>query len=154
MKLNKSLIVIALSLATSLGFASPSFASYCNDGTFSTSSGRGTCSWHGGLSSNDTFSYSSDVSSYSNDTSYLNRTFGSDTLYKSTSIPPNSLSNQSTYSYRSFDSNKNSSRTQRYGTSRENSLGYSSTKTYQSNSLYTPKSSLRSSLYSNDYSSY
>ena len=41
-------LVLAASLAT-FSVSSAEAISSCNDGTFSNSSGRGTCSWHGGV---------------------------------------------------------------------------------------------------------
>lgn len=39
----------ALSLGAAVVIAPASSAAVCNDGSFSMSSGRGTCSWHGGI---------------------------------------------------------------------------------------------------------
>jgi len=38
-----------LALAAAIAGASTASAVWCNDGTWSNSSGRGTCSWHGGI---------------------------------------------------------------------------------------------------------
>jgi hypothetical protein len=56
----KKIIALGVTLALAGGIStflsSPSYAgSYCNDGTYSYSSGQGTCSWHKGVSKYPTY---------------------------------------------------------------------------------------------------
>jgi hypothetical protein len=53
--LKRVLLVILFLMTTSfLGITSASAGEFCADGTWSNSSGRGTCSWHGGILGNTT----------------------------------------------------------------------------------------------------
>ena len=58
--LKKVILGIALSLITSVLFVgSVSANTLCNDGTISPSTGKGTCSWHGGIAGGQKKSYRS-----------------------------------------------------------------------------------------------
>jgi hypothetical protein len=54
-KVKRLLTVVLFLLGTSFATISPASAGqFCADGTWSNSSGRGTCSWHGGILGNTT----------------------------------------------------------------------------------------------------
>ena len=53
--MKRLLLVLALMFSTSLVAIQPvSAGEWCADGTWSNSSGQGTCSWHGGILGNTT----------------------------------------------------------------------------------------------------
>jgi len=53
--LKRVLLVVLFLMTTSfLGITSASAGEFCADGTWSNSSGKGTCSWHGGILGNTT----------------------------------------------------------------------------------------------------
>ena len=53
--LKRVLFVVLFLMTTSfLGITSASAGEFCADGTWSNSSGKGTCSWHGGILGNTT----------------------------------------------------------------------------------------------------
>lgn len=59
------MLTALVAAVVTFGFVSPSNAAYCNDGSISSSSGKGTCSWHGGVTGGSSSSYSSYVGSSS-----------------------------------------------------------------------------------------
>ena len=60
----RKLILAAAAVSIMLG--TPALATNCNDGTYSYSSGSGTCSYHGGESRNQWNSYNNSWNNYNN----------------------------------------------------------------------------------------
>ena len=77
-RLHKVIVTAGALGLSAIGFVAasgPASAAVCNDGWYSSSSGRGTCSWHGGISGND-YSYGFG-NSYGGSKSYGNSYGGS-----------------------------------------------------------------------------
>ncbi len=73
--------LVSLSFVTAL--AGTAAATVCSDGSYSYSSGRGTCSWHGGISGGGNNSYGSN-NSYGRNNGYgSNNSYGYNNGYGS-----------------------------------------------------------------------
>ena len=129
----KIMLTALVAAVVTFGFVAPSNAAYCNDGSISSSSGKGTCSWHGGVTGGNS-SYNSYIGSSSS--SLGGSTLRSPQLNDNSSLlRGSSLSGSS--SYDTYSSKKRSSSSS-YG-----SEGYGSS--YGSSSLL-PGSSISSPI--------
>ena len=103
-KLAAVALIAGVIAGSAISIAPAANAAWCNDGTWSNSSGRGTCSWHGGVEGGSkSYGNSYGSNSYGNNSngcnSYGSNSFGGNSLsgneYGSNSYGSNSYGNNS-----------------------------------------------------------